>query len=116
MITVRALAGRHEYADAVQLQRMVWGWEDLDILPVRFFVVALLRLDHVGGDVARAGNWNDRIVEKSDAGKMRVESSGDGDSIVASRACLLTNAEIDDNVFDHSGRSSSRSSNEFYRY
>jgi predicted GNAT superfamily acetyltransferase len=40
MITVRALAGRHEYADAVQLQRMVWGWEDLDILPVRFFVVA----------------------------------------------------------------------------
>ncbi len=40
MITVRALAGRHEYADAVQLQRAVWGWEDLDILPVRFFVVA----------------------------------------------------------------------------
>ncbi|HTM14332.1 MAG TPA: GNAT family N-acetyltransferase [Bryobacteraceae bacterium] len=40
MITVRALAGRHEYADAVQLQRMIWGWEDLDILPVRFFVVA----------------------------------------------------------------------------
>jgi predicted GNAT superfamily acetyltransferase len=40
MITVRALAGRHEYADAVNLQRIVWGWEDLDILPVRFFVVA----------------------------------------------------------------------------
>ncbi len=40
MITVRALAGRDEYADAVQLQRTIWGWEDLDILPVRFFVVA----------------------------------------------------------------------------
>jgi predicted GNAT superfamily acetyltransferase len=40
MITVRALAGRHEYADAVNLQRMIWGWQDMDILPVRFFVVA----------------------------------------------------------------------------
>jgi len=40
MITVRALAGRDEYARAVQLQRNIWGWEDLDILPVRFFVVA----------------------------------------------------------------------------
>ena len=39
------------------------------------FVVALLRVDHVGGDVARAGNWNDRIVEKSDAGKMRVKAA-----------------------------------------
>jgi predicted GNAT superfamily acetyltransferase len=50
MITVRALAGRHEYADAVQLQRMVWGWEDLDILPVRFFVVAR----DIGGQVLGA--------------------------------------------------------------
>ncbi len=40
MITIRALTGRHQYADAVQLQRMIWGWEDMDILPVRFFVVA----------------------------------------------------------------------------
>ncbi len=40
MITVRALSGREEFADAVNLQRMIWGWEDLDILPVRFFVVA----------------------------------------------------------------------------
>jgi predicted GNAT superfamily acetyltransferase len=47
MITVRALAGRHEYADAVQLQRTIWGWEDLDILPVRFFVVAR----DIGGQV-----------------------------------------------------------------
>ena len=44
MITVRPLAGRHEYADAVNLQRIVWGWEDLDILPVRFFVVARLEI------------------------------------------------------------------------
>lgn len=40
MTTIRPLAGRHEYADAVSLQRIIWGWADLDILPVRFFVVA----------------------------------------------------------------------------
>jgi predicted GNAT superfamily acetyltransferase len=40
MIAVRALSGRDEYAAAVQLQRTIWGWQDLDILPVRFFVVA----------------------------------------------------------------------------
>src|SRR4029077_1335429 len=50
MITARALAGRQEYADAVQLQRMIWGWEDLDILPVRFFVVAR----DIGGQVLGA--------------------------------------------------------------
>jgi len=38
MISVRPLAGRHEFADAVNMQRIVWGWADLDILPVRFFV------------------------------------------------------------------------------
>ncbi len=47
MITVRALTGRHEFADIVNLQRMIWGWEDLDILPVRFFVVAI----DIGGQV-----------------------------------------------------------------
>jgi len=50
MITVRALSGRHEFADAVSLQRIIWGWDDLDILPVRFFVVA----SDVGGQVLGA--------------------------------------------------------------
>ena len=47
MITVRSLTGHHEYADAVILQRIIWGWTDLDILPVRFFVVAA----SIGGQV-----------------------------------------------------------------
>jgi len=47
MISVRPLAGRHEFADAVNMQRIVWGWADLDILPVRFFVVA----SSIGGQV-----------------------------------------------------------------
>jgi predicted GNAT superfamily acetyltransferase len=50
MMTVRALAGRHEFADAVHLQRMIWGWDDLDILPVRFFVVA----SDIGGQILGA--------------------------------------------------------------
>lgn len=50
MITVRGLTGRHEFADVVNLQRMIWGWEDLDILPVRFFVVA----SDIGGQVLGA--------------------------------------------------------------
>jgi len=54
MITVRALAGRHEFADAVNLQRMIWGWEELDILPVRFFVVA----SDIGGQVLGAFDDN----------------------------------------------------------
>jgi predicted GNAT superfamily acetyltransferase len=54
MITVRALSGRHEFADIVNLQRMIWGWEDLDILPVRFFVVAI----DIGGQVLGAFDEN----------------------------------------------------------
>jgi len=53
-MTVRALAGRHEFADAVNLQRMIWGWEELDILPVRFFVVA----SDIGGQVLGAFDDN----------------------------------------------------------
>jgi predicted GNAT superfamily acetyltransferase len=50
MTSVRPLAGRHEFADVVNLQRIVWGWDDLDILPVRFFVVA----SGIGGQVLGA--------------------------------------------------------------
>src|ERR1700722_9084930 len=54
MMTVRALTGRHEFADVVNLQRMIWGWEDLDILPVRFFVVA----SDIGGQILGAFDDN----------------------------------------------------------
>ncbi|HLJ14902.1 MAG TPA: GNAT family N-acetyltransferase [Bryobacteraceae bacterium] len=45
MIEVRALAGRDEFREAVQLQRAVWGFEEIELLPVRLFVVAT----NVGG-------------------------------------------------------------------
>jgi len=39
-MNVRALSGHAEFAEAVRLQKVVWGFEDLELLPVRFFVVA----------------------------------------------------------------------------
>ncbi len=39
-IDIRELTTHADFADAVQLQRIIWNWNDLDILPVRFFVVA----------------------------------------------------------------------------
>jgi predicted GNAT superfamily acetyltransferase len=50
MIAVRPLSTLLEFADCVHLQRLVWGWEDLDLLPVRFFVVAR----EIGGQVLGA--------------------------------------------------------------
>ena len=37
---VRALADHAEFAEAVRLQKVIWGFPDLELLPVRFFVVA----------------------------------------------------------------------------
>jgi predicted GNAT superfamily acetyltransferase len=37
---VRALSGHAEFAEAVRLQKDIWGFPDLELLPVRFFVVA----------------------------------------------------------------------------
>jgi predicted GNAT superfamily acetyltransferase len=40
LIEIRELATHADFAGAVRLQRVIWGWNDIDILPVRFFVVA----------------------------------------------------------------------------
>ena len=39
MIFVRPLTTLEEFGECVQLQRLIWGWGDLDLLPVRFFVI-----------------------------------------------------------------------------
>ncbi|MCU1340093.1 MAG: GCN5-related N-acetyltransferase [Bryobacterales bacterium] len=39
-MNVRALSGHEEFAEAVRLQKIIWGFDDLELLPVRFFVVA----------------------------------------------------------------------------
>lgn len=47
MIEVRALTEHREFAEAVALQRTIWGFEEIELLPVRLFVVAT----KVGGQV-----------------------------------------------------------------
>jgi predicted GNAT superfamily acetyltransferase len=39
-MNVRPLSGHAEFAEAVRLQKEIWGFPDLELLPVRFFVVA----------------------------------------------------------------------------
>jgi predicted GNAT superfamily acetyltransferase len=50
MITVRELTVHGEFEEAVNLQRQIWGFADIELLPVRMFVVA----GKVGGFVLGA--------------------------------------------------------------
>ncbi len=47
MIEIRGLTAHSELQDAVRLQQQIWGFEEIELLPVRLFVVAL----KVGGQV-----------------------------------------------------------------
>jgi predicted GNAT superfamily acetyltransferase len=47
MIEIRGLTAHAEFQDAVRLQQQIWGFEEIELLPVRLFVVAL----KVGGQV-----------------------------------------------------------------
>jgi predicted GNAT superfamily acetyltransferase len=47
MIEIRALTAHSEFQDAVRLQQQIWGFEEIELLPLRLFVVAL----KVGGQV-----------------------------------------------------------------
>src|SRR5215471_3316048 len=40
MIQVRPLTGHSEFAAAVDMQRRIWGFDDIELLPVRLFVTA----------------------------------------------------------------------------
>jgi predicted GNAT superfamily acetyltransferase len=47
VIEIRPLSALAEFAAAVSLQQRIWGFADIDVLPVRFFVVA----SRIGGQV-----------------------------------------------------------------
>ncbi|HZU25090.1 MAG TPA: acetyltransferase [Bryobacteraceae bacterium] len=46
-IAIRALTGHDELRRAVELQQQIWGFDELELLPVRLFVVAV----KIGGQV-----------------------------------------------------------------
>ncbi len=50
VIEIRRLTELDELRAAVQLQKVIWGFDDIDLLPLRFFVVA----SRVGGQVLGA--------------------------------------------------------------
>jgi predicted GNAT superfamily acetyltransferase len=52
LIEVRPLTSHEEFAQAVDLQRVIWQFDDLELLPVRLFVVA----SKVGGQIL--GAWD----------------------------------------------------------
>jgi predicted GNAT superfamily acetyltransferase len=47
---IRPLTGIEEFQKCIELQREVWGWADIDIMPIRFFV----SMPHIGGLVLGA--------------------------------------------------------------
>ncbi len=49
-IEIRQLTKHQDFADAVRLQREIWGFDDVELLPLRLFVVA----DKIGGQVLGA--------------------------------------------------------------
>ncbi len=57
MIEIRQLTQLDEFATVVRLQREIWGFHDVELLPQRLFVVA----DKIGGQVLGAFD-NDKMV------------------------------------------------------
>lgn len=55
-VAIRALSTMSELAACVEMQRTVWGWADLDVMPVRLFVL----MQHAGGVVL--GAYRDRTL------------------------------------------------------
>ena len=56
-INIQPLTNEGQFRDAVELQKTIWGFEDIELLPVRFFVVAT----KVGGQALGAFD-NGRMV------------------------------------------------------
>jgi predicted GNAT superfamily acetyltransferase len=50
LVEIRKLTELDQFRSAVQLQKTIWGFADIDLLPLRFFVVA----SRVGGQVLGA--------------------------------------------------------------
>jgi predicted GNAT superfamily acetyltransferase len=57
MIQVRSLSGHDEFRAAVHLQREIWGFDEVELLPVRLFVVAT----KVGGQAFGAFDDSDMV-------------------------------------------------------
>jgi|SRR5271166_6331802 len=57
MIEIRPLAEREDLKTVVRLQRQIWGFEDVDLIPLRLFVVAT----KIGGQVFGAFDGREMV-------------------------------------------------------
>jgi predicted GNAT superfamily acetyltransferase len=57
MIEIRALTEREDLKTVVRLQRQIWGFEDVDLIPLRLFVVAT----KIGGQVFGAFDGSNMV-------------------------------------------------------
>lgn len=57
-LEIRQLETVQEFADAVKLQRQIWGFEDVELLPLRLFVVA----SKIGGQVLGAFEGREMVA------------------------------------------------------
>ena len=57
MIEIRPLTEREDLKTVVRLQRQIWGFEDVDLVPLRLFVVAT----KIGGQVFGAFDGRDMV-------------------------------------------------------
>ena len=53
-IEINALATPDQFRAAVELQKVIWGFDDVDLLPVRFFIV----VTKIGGQAFGAYDGN----------------------------------------------------------
>ena len=49
VIEIRQLSGLDEFPDVVRLQQAIWGFDDIELLPLRFLVVVCKVGGHVFG-------------------------------------------------------------------
>jgi predicted GNAT superfamily acetyltransferase len=57
LIEIRPLAPLAEFTEAVRLQKLIWGFDDIELIPLRLFVTA----SRVGGQVIGAFEGNQLI-------------------------------------------------------
>src|SRR5580698_258647 len=57
-IEIRPLTHPDQFKDAVELQTTIWGFDDVDLLPVRFFIV----VSKIGGQAFGAYDGNRMVA------------------------------------------------------
>jgi predicted GNAT superfamily acetyltransferase len=58
VVEIRELRAHSEFADAVRLQREIWGFQDVELLPLRLFIVA----SKIGGQILGAFSGSNMIA------------------------------------------------------